>query len=134
MGPHTCPTAVSARMTAKSYIRACGNCHAPPRSATNAALDGKLKCWGMNLSGALGLGDVDFRGDQPGEMGAVLSHVDLGAGKVAVAVEAADLRACAILQGGSLKCWGNNHNGVLGSATITTTATSPARWATRSRR
>jgi len=27
------------------------------------------KCWGLNLSGQLGLGDLNNRGDNPGEMG-----------------------------------------------------------------
>ncbi|MEN9579939.1 MAG: hypothetical protein RJA70_2948 [Pseudomonadota bacterium] len=40
--------------------------------------DGALKCWGYNISGVLGLGDIDNRGDNPGEMGDNLPAVDLG--------------------------------------------------------
>jgi hypothetical protein len=35
----------------------------------------KLKCWGSNSNGTLGLGDSNPRGDQPGEMGEKLPFV-----------------------------------------------------------
>ncbi len=84
--------------------------------ASNCVLlmGGKLKCWGFNSLGGLGLGDKNARGDMPGEMGAALPYVDLGADKVVIAVEVGDARTCAILQGGSLKCWGSNYSGRLG--------------------
>ncbi len=40
--------------------------------------DNGVKCWGGNLAGDLGLGDVAHRGDNPGEMGDLLPYVDLG--------------------------------------------------------
>jgi len=40
--------------------------------------DGWVKCWGNNENGRLGLGDVEGRGDEPGEMGDALPAVDLG--------------------------------------------------------
>jgi hypothetical protein len=40
--------------------------------------DGGLKCWGNGAFGALGLGDTEPRGDDPGEMGDALPYVDLG--------------------------------------------------------
>ena len=53
-----------------------GNAH------TCAVLDdGTIKCWGWNYRGMLGLGDTAHRGDNPGEMGANLPHVDLGQGQ-----------------------------------------------------
>jgi hypothetical protein len=40
--------------------------------------DGRLKCWGSNGYGQLGLGDVTPRGGEPGQMGDELPFVDLG--------------------------------------------------------
>jgi hypothetical protein len=40
--------------------------------------DGRVKCWGYNLFGQLGLGNTDNRGDGPDEMGDNLPPVDLG--------------------------------------------------------
>jgi alpha-tubulin suppressor-like RCC1 family protein len=74
-----------------------------------------VKCWGSNVSGNLGLGDLANRGAMPGEMGDALPAVDLGAGKTAVAVVAAlGYHTCTILQGGAVKCWGFNDHGQLG--------------------
>ena len=57
--------------TAKAI--ACGRYH------TCAILDdGRVKCWGFNEDGRLGLGDSNNRGDQPGEMGDALAFVNLG--------------------------------------------------------
>ena len=38
----------------------------------------ELKCWGVGDYGALGNGDRESRGDEPGEMGDNLPYVDLG--------------------------------------------------------
>jgi alpha-tubulin suppressor-like RCC1 family protein len=40
--------------------------------------DGKLKCWGGNAEGQLGLGNTTARGDAPGEMGDALPAADVG--------------------------------------------------------
>ncbi len=74
--------------------------------------DGAVKCWGSNYYSQLGLGDTDDRGDQPGEMGSNLPAVDLGAS--AVAIGAGGVHNCALLVGGSVKCWGSNEDGRLG--------------------
>lgn len=47
-------------------------------------------------------------------MGDNLPAVDLGAGKTAYAITAGPVHACAILDGGSVKCWGKNNFGQLG--------------------
>jgi cysteine-rich repeat protein len=78
------------------------------------ARSGAVKCWGDNSYGALGLGDTEPRGDQPGEMGDALPTVNLGSGRRAIRVVAGDRSACAILDDGSLKCWGGNDWGTLG--------------------
>ena len=49
--------------------------------------DASLKCWGWCYKGQLGLGDTDYHGDGPNEMGDNLPAVNLGAGKAVVAVD-----------------------------------------------
>jgi alpha-tubulin suppressor-like RCC1 family protein len=76
--------------------------------------DGRVKCWGKNDHGQLGLGDRENRGDQPGEMGDALPFVDLGEGAVATQLVSLENHTCALLQDGRLKCWGANGDGQLG--------------------
>ena len=88
---------------------------------TCAILDnGAVKCWGYNTNGQLGLGDTLNRGDGPSEMGDNLPVVNLGTGRTAVAVSAGWNHTCAILDNGSLKCWGYNSDGELGYDDATT--------------
>ena len=80
--------------------------------------DGGLKCWGQNTSGALGLGDTNNRGDEPGEMGDALPYIDLGLGRTAVQVGGYETSICATLDNGQLKCWGQGLQGELGLGDI----------------
>ncbi|MFY1825267.1 cadherin-like domain-containing protein [Myxococcus fulvus] len=75
---------------------------------------GSVKCWGDNEAGQLGLGDTRRRGDGDGEMGDALPAVDLGAGRTAKALSGGFEHMCAILDDGSVKCWGANEAGRLG--------------------
>ncbi len=89
-------------------------------SACAVFTDGRLKCWGGNGEGKLGLGDTANRGDEPGEMGDALPFVDLGAGQKVAALASSGQASggrgttCAILESGALKCWGENNWGRLG--------------------
>ena len=76
--------------------------------------DGRVKCWGANSVGGLGIGDAEDRGDDPNEMGDMLPFVDLGTGRVATAVSVGSFATCALLDGGVVKCWGFNDSGQLG--------------------
>lgn len=75
---------------------------------------GRVKCWGHNDRGQLGLGDVRNRAVEAGEMGDALPFVPLGAGRTATSVVARDDRTCAVLDDATVKCWGANTGGVLG--------------------
>jgi alpha-tubulin suppressor-like RCC1 family protein len=77
-----------------------------------AILDGgAVICWGNNESGALGYGTGEWIGDD---------EVPSSAGTVVLGAAAREIGAgagftCALLEGGSVRCWGFGHRGLLGS-------------------
>lgn len=73
-----------------------------------------LKCWGYNQDGELGLGDLNWRGDAPNEMGDDLPVVNLGTGRTAKMVSCSGHHTCALLDNNTVKCWGHNSMGQLG--------------------
>ncbi len=82
---------------------------------TCALLDNhKVKCWGKNTEGQLGLGDTTNRGNLPGQMGDNLPTVNLGSGRTAIAISANRDSTCALLDNNRVKCWGRNNEGQLG--------------------
>ncbi|MGI9303473.1 MAG: Calx-beta domain-containing protein [Gammaproteobacteria bacterium] len=79
----------------------------------------QVKCWGGNRHGYLGLGVDDSGvnatiGDDPNELGDALRAVDFGTGRYATQLSVGDDHACALLDNGSIKCWGSNDSGRLG--------------------
>ena len=85
-----------------------------------ALLDDRgVKCWGYNLHGQLGIGELNPRGDQPGEMGDALPAADLGTGRTATSLAVGYLHTCAVLDTSRVKCWGFNANGRLGLGDLT---------------
>jgi hypothetical protein len=68
--------------------------------------DHKVKCWGNNATGELGLGDTKNRGADPTTMGDNLPTVDLGTGRTARDIATGMYSSCAILDDDTLKCWG----------------------------
>jgi E3 ubiquitin-protein ligase HERC3 len=76
---------------------------------------GGVKCWGDNTHGQLGLGDKLGRGDRRATMGEKLPYLDLGRGARVVTLSLGAAHACALLEGGAVKCWGDNGYGQLGA-------------------
>lgn len=74
---------------------------------------GTVKCWGLGDDGRLGLDSTSNRGDSAGSMQG-LAAVNLGQDRKAVAVSAGGMHTCAILDDGTVKCWGMNSLGQLG--------------------
>jgi alpha-tubulin suppressor-like RCC1 family protein len=80
--------------------------------ATHACVlldDGQIKCWAGNDEGQLGLGNMGAINGPPGS----IDPVYLG-GHSGVQVAAGKSHTCAILDDGTLKCWGSNSAGQLG--------------------
>ena len=69
--------------------------------------DGRVRCWGGNPYGQLGLGDTVTRLTP-------VSDVDLGTGMMATKIAAGGHHSCAVLQDETLQCWGWNTYGQLG--------------------
>ena len=84
---------------------------------------GQLKCFGRNNAGQLGYGSSDNVGDDQEEVGPQLPVVDVG-GTVLQAC-AGESHTCAVLEGGSLKCWGANFYGQIGSGNTATLGDDP---------
>jgi alpha-tubulin suppressor-like RCC1 family protein len=74
--------------------------------------DGELACWGVNYAGQLGNGSFRDVMEPP------VAPVNLGAGRYAVDVAMAYEYTCALLDNGSVKCWGYNYDGQLGLGTF----------------
>lgn len=72
---------------------------------------GVLECWGDNAAGQLGTSDTARRGGAPDDP--PLAAVDLGARSI-VGVSAGGAHTCALLDGGSIACFGQNASGQLG--------------------
>ncbi len=75
---------------------------------------GNVRCWGYGANGQLGYANTDTIGDD--ETPASVGPVSLGAGHTARAIAAGDYHTCAILDDGSVRCWGYGADGRLGYA------------------
>jgi cysteine-rich repeat protein len=75
--------------------------------------DSDLRCWGRNTNGQLGIGSTNHIGDVPGEMPPGNTNV----GGLVVTAASGGRHTCAIINGGAVRCWGNNQYGQLGYQT-----------------
>ena len=71
-----------------------------------------VRCWGFGGDGQLGYGNTRSIGDD--EAPASAGTVDLGPGRSAIAVSAGNVHTCALLDNGTVRCWGFGANGRLG--------------------
>ncbi|WP_437724001.1 RCC1 domain-containing protein [Sorangium sp. So ce861] len=77
--------------------------------------DDRVKCWGRNDAGQLGLGDLTQRGGTAGTKPEFISTVPLdNLDDKAKAIVAGTFHTCAILGDDTVKCWGDNEAGQLG--------------------
>ncbi len=75
--------------------------------------NGTIKCWGSNESGRLGIGSATS---------SVLPSQMVVGITAAIAVATGDLHACALINDGTIQCWGANDDGQLGDGTTTSSS------------
>lgn len=80
---------------------------------------GQVLCWGRNNHGQLGQGNNVDWGDDPNEFPAMLAPIDFG-GAVVTAITAGDDFSCALIDDGSVRCWGRSNHGQLGQGNTNT--------------
>jgi len=84
---------------------------------------GSIKCWGRNEHGQCGIGVGSFYSNSyvnvPGSATLIYDNV--------TQLTAGENHSCALIDSGSVKCWGQNHHGQLGdgNGSYGTTSTSP---------
>ncbi len=76
--------------------------------------DGTARCWGESNNGQLGYGNSEDIGDD--ETPASAGPVDLG--ETAVQLAGGWFHNCAILESGTVKCWGKGNEGRLGYGNV----------------
>jgi len=72
---------------------------------------GDVICWGRQTEGQLGTGEPNAIGDD--ETVDTIGPIDLGGS--AIDIDAFNNHTCAVLEGGGVRCWGNNGSGQLGN-------------------
>jgi alpha-tubulin suppressor-like RCC1 family protein len=75
---------------------------------------GGVRCWGDGSFGHLGYGNTNSVGDE--QTPASVGNLNLGGTATAITVGAE--HACALLSGGTVRCWGHNFAGELGYANL----------------
>jgi len=77
---------------------------------TCALLQNNVRCWGQGSFGQLGLASIDHVGDN--ELPNSVATIDVGG--VVTSISAGGFHTCAVLEGGTVRCWGNANFGQLG--------------------
>ena len=87
---------------------------------TCAILDnGVTKCFGRNSTGQLGIENTTNRGTTPSQMGDSLPATILGTGRTAIKLSGGLDFTCALLDNATVKCFGGNRYGQLGTESTT---------------
>ncbi len=81
--------------------------------------DGGVLCWGEGDNGRLGYGDTEDKGHDSSSTPEQLLPVMLPDNRSAVSVSAGAAHTCAVLEDGSLVCWGEGAHGQLGYGNTT---------------
>jgi len=106
------PPRTLAEQASEPALPAAGKLDAGAHHTCALATDQGLRCWGYGSEGELGYGTTETIGDDesPGSAG----PVRFGSGRTATAISAGDHHSCALLDDGTVRCWGYGRNGRLG--------------------
>src|SRR5262245_56840412 len=103
IGDNECPASTPAVPVGAPVAQmTVGQFHACALLATGA-----VRCWGQGTNGQLGYGDTTSLYAPPNK------NVNLG-GLRAIQIAAGDTHTCALLEGGTVRCWGRGYTGALG--------------------
>jgi alpha-tubulin suppressor-like RCC1 family protein len=83
--------------------------------------NGRVQCWGQNDQGQLGTGRLD----PPGFLPRNPTPVTVTGITNAIAISAGGWHTCALLQGGTIRCWGQHDFGALGDGSNVNPQTRP---------
>ena len=83
---------------------------------------GTVKCWGMNYFGQLG-NSINANADTDLDSSATPIAVSGLTGVVSLSL--GEYHSCAVITGGTVKCWGRNYDGQLGNSIDANTDTNP---------
>jgi alpha-tubulin suppressor-like RCC1 family protein len=114
--PASSPAGQSSQATATPVAQVAAglyhSCAMVANGATPPAAGLPVRCWGFSGNGQVGYGNTNIIGDNetPGSAG----PVDLGAGRTAKALANGDYHSCAVLDNGTVRCWGYGNEGQLG--------------------
>jgi alpha-tubulin suppressor-like RCC1 family protein len=79
----------------------------------------KVKCWGVNSGGKLGIGSTTSMGGSTSHMGDNLPFAEVGTDRLVKDIFAGYHHTCAILDNNLVKCWGFTSYGQLGYGSST---------------
>lgn len=80
---------------------------------------GTVECWGINSSGQLGTGNSGGPGTCYASSSCSTTPIAVPGLNGVTALALGNSFACAVVSGGSVKCWGDNSAGQLGTGTLT---------------
>ncbi|MEA2698663.1 MAG: hypothetical protein QOI66_2934, partial [Myxococcales bacterium] len=86
---------------------------------TCAIVNARAKCWGANQRFQLGLPDRAPHGVAKNQMGDLLPYVGPALPAQVWAIAAGGSHSCALSDGGTITCWGDNFYGQLGGPLAT---------------
>ncbi len=106
------PAAATAGQSSQPSSVAAGHITAGKYHSCARLADGSVRCWGYGGGGALGYGNTNTIGD--GETPASVGAVNVGFRRTVQAISAGSFHTCAVLDDGTVRCWGFGGEGRLG--------------------